>query len=255
MQVQTSVLAGRLKGKDETGVRVGRIVSKYKVAAEAALAGAHVIRANVAKKQMSATDTVRNCKGLCEIERAFRSLQTVDLKTRRSHHHLEDRVRAHIVLCMLGYCVEWPMREAWRDLRFAGEDLQANRHPDPVAPAKRSEADLQKVLTHTLPDGTPAHSLRTLLEDPDAIVRNTRVTRSGKPLHRPSRWSPPRTPLNSERCSCCSGSPCSQGASSCCVGKRLIHPKIALEPQGNSRLTHAHGGGRIPYHGAHVHSQ
>ena len=201
-KVHASVASGRLKGKDKLGVRVGRIVNKYKVAkhfeltiedqrfdfkiledkvaAEAALDGVYVIRTNVAKKQMSAADTVRNYKGLCEVERAFRSLKTVDLKIRPIHHHLENRVRAHIFLCMLAYYVEWHMREAWRELLFADEDLEAKQHRDPVTPAKRSEAALQKVLTHTLPDGTPAHSFRTLLEDLGTIVRNTCVTRSAK---------------------------------------------------------------------------
>ena len=76
---------------------------------------------------MSAADTVRNYKGLCEVERAFRSLKTVDLKIRFIHHHLEDRVRAHIFLCVLAYYVEWHMREAWRELLFADEDLEAMR--------------------------------------------------------------------------------------------------------------------------------
>ena len=255
MQVQTSVLAGRLKGKDETGVRVGRIVSKYKVAAEAALDGVHVIRTNVAKKQMSAPDTVRNCKGLCEIERALRSLQTVDLKTRRSHHHLEDRVRAHSFLCMLGYCVEWHMREAWRELLFADEDLQANRHRDPVAPAKRSEADLHKVLTHTLPDGTPTHSVRTLLEDLDAIVRNTRVTRSRKtpspafPMVTTANATRPRALQLLQRIAV-------QPGRRQLMRRQAAHsPENCARPKGSSRLTHAHGGGRIPYHDGHVHSQ
>ena len=72
------------------------------------------------------------------------------------------------------------MREAWRELLFADEDLEAKPHRDPVAPAKRSEAALQKVLTHTLLDGTPAHSFRTLLEHLGTLMRNTCVTRSAK---------------------------------------------------------------------------
>lgn len=96
-----------------------------KVAAEAALDGIYVIRTNVPKKQLGTADTVRSYKGLCEVERAFRSLNTVDLKIRPIHHRLEDRVRARIFLCMLGYYVESHMREAGRELLFADEDLEA----------------------------------------------------------------------------------------------------------------------------------
>ena len=104
----------------------------------------------------------------------------MDLKIRPIHHHLEKRVRAHIFRCMLAYYVEWHMREAWRELLFTDEDLEAKQHRDPVAPAKRSDAALQKALTHTLRDGTPAHTFRTLLDDLGAIVRNTCVTHSAK---------------------------------------------------------------------------
>ncbi|MGH9302713.1 MAG: IS1634 family transposase, partial [Acidimicrobiales bacterium] len=176
-KVRASVTAGRLRGKEKIGVRVGRVVNKYKVAkhfelsieergfefkiledqvaAEAALDGLYVIRTNLPKKQLSAPDTVRSYKGLCEVERAFRSLKTVDLKIRPIHHRLEDRVRAHIFLCMLAYYVEWHMKEAWRELLFADEDLEAKQHRDPVAPAKRSPAALQKITERTLEDGSP----------------------------------------------------------------------------------------------------
>ena len=82
-------------------------------------------------------------------------------------------MRAHIFLCMLAYYVEWHLREAWRPLLFADEDQPAKADRDPVARAQRSEDAMQKVLTHTLPDGTPAHSFRTLLEELSALVRNT----------------------------------------------------------------------------------
>src|SRR5690606_38574937 len=165
--VRGSVQSGRLKGKDAIGVRVGRVVNKYKVAkhfeltieddcltftrreeqiaAEAALDGIYVIRTNVPQTQMSAPDTVRNYKALADVERAFRSLKTVDLKIRPIHHRLERRVRAHIFLCMLAYYVEWHMREAWRELLFADEDTQAKLSRDPVAPAQRSDEALRKV--------------------------------------------------------------------------------------------------------------
>jgi len=122
---------------------------------------------------MSAPDAVRSYKSLSDVERAFRTLKTIDLEVRPIHHRLADRVRAHIFLCMLAFYVEWHMREAWRPLLFADEDLEAKANRDPVAPAKRSEAAEEKVVTKTLADGTPAHSFRTLLADLSTIVRNT----------------------------------------------------------------------------------
>jgi hypothetical protein len=197
-QVRASVQSGRLEGRDKIGVRVGRVLNKYKVgkhfalqitekgfdfhlqeeqiAAEAALDGIYVIRTSLPKKHMSAADTVRNYKALANVERAFRSLKTVDLKVRPIHHRLEDRVRAHIFLCMLAYYVEWHLLQVWRELLFADEDQAAKAHRDPVAPAERSAAALHKAATHTLADGTPAHSLRTLLEELSTLVRNTCCT-------------------------------------------------------------------------------
>ncbi len=122
---------------------------------------------------MSAPEAVRSYKALSEVERAFRTLKTIDLEVRPIHHRLADRVRAHIFLCMLAYYVEWHMREAWRPLLFADEDLAAKAKRDPVAPVKRSDAAEEKVVTKTLQDGTPAHSFRTLVEDLSTIVRNT----------------------------------------------------------------------------------
>ncbi len=129
------------------------------------------------KRQMSAPETVRSYKGLSEVERAFRSLKTVDLKVRPIHHWLEDRVRAHIFLCMLAYYVEWHMREAWRELLLTDEDMAAKANRDPVAPARRSQAALQKITKRTHDDGTPVHSFGTLLAELSTIVRNTCTTR------------------------------------------------------------------------------
>src|SRR5437016_9012054 len=122
---------------------------------------------------MDSADCVRNYKALANVERAFRSLKTVDLKVRPIHHRTADRVRAHIFLCLLAYYVEWHMREAWRELMFAATDQQAKAKRDPVAPAKRSRAALAKVASHTLDDGTPAHSFATLLAELATIVQNT----------------------------------------------------------------------------------
>lgn len=207
-KVRRMVEHGKLSGKGEIGVRVGRVVNKYKVAkhfdltiedghfsytvlqqqveAEAALDGLYVIRTNVPKKQMAAEETVRSYKALSDVERAFRSLKTVDLKIRPIHHRLEERVRAHIFLCMLAYYVEWHMREAWRELMFADEDTAAKARRDPVAPAQRSEQALQKIATRILEDGTLVHSFPTLLQELSTIVRNTCVTRGDdRDSHRP----------------------------------------------------------------------
>jgi hypothetical protein len=143
------------------------------IAAEAALDGIYIIRSSLSAAQMDAPDCVRNYKSLAQVERAFRSLKTVDLKVRPIHHRKPDRVRAHIFLCMLAYYVEWHMREAWRELMFADVDQAAKTTRDPVAPAQRSEAAQDKAARHTLDDGTPAHSFSTLLAELAGIVRNT----------------------------------------------------------------------------------
>jgi transposase len=194
-KVQSSVAAGRLKGQDAIGVRVGKVVDQYKmakhfeldieersfvfrrkqdgIAAEAALDGLYIIRTSVPAERMDAAECVRRYKSLAQVERAFRSLKTIDLKVRPIHHRLADRVRAHLFLCMLAYYVEWHMREAWRELMFADEDQRGKLTRDPVVPAKRSDAAELKALTHTLEDGTPAHSFGTLLAELGTIVRNT----------------------------------------------------------------------------------
>jgi hypothetical protein len=128
---------------------------------------------------MDSAEAVRSYKALAEVERAFRSMKTLDLHIRPIHHWLETRVRAHILLCMLAYYVEWHMREAWRALLFADEDLKPKTQRDPVAPAKRSIAALRKAATHTLDDGSPAHSFPTLLQELSTIVRNTCQPASG----------------------------------------------------------------------------
>jgi hypothetical protein len=121
---------------------------------------------------MTADDTVRSYKLLGQVERAFRSLKTIDLKVRPIRHRTANRVRAHIFLCMLAYYVQWHMLEAWRPLLFCDEDQQAKATRDPVAPAKRSKAALRKVHSKTLDDGSEAHSFQTLLKLLSGIVRN-----------------------------------------------------------------------------------
>jgi len=198
-KVKRMVERGKLRTPAEIGIRAGKVVDKFKVAkhfaleidnghfdfrvlkerveAEARLDGIYVIRTSVPEKRMSLDDTVRSYKLLSTVERAFRSLKTVDLKVRPIHHRLAGRVRGHIFLCMLAYYVEWHMREAWRALLFADEDQQAKKTRDPVAPAERSEAAELKAATHQLADGSPAHSFQTLLDLLGTITRNTCRTR------------------------------------------------------------------------------
>lgn len=183
----------RLKTAAAIGVRVGRVLNKYKMAkhfdleiedgkfawqrkttaieAEAALDGLYVIRTSV-PTAMTSEQVVRHYKGLREVERAFRSLKTVDLKIRPIHHRLENRLRAHIFLCMLAYYVEWHLREAWRELLLADEDLAAKAERDPVPPAQRSDAAEQIVRQRINAQGWPVHSFLTLLEDLATQVRN-----------------------------------------------------------------------------------
>lgn len=160
-------------------------VDEDKVAAEAALDGLYVVRTSVATARLSAADTVLSYKRLSQVERAFRTLKSLDLEVRPIRHRRERRVRAHIFLCMLAYYVEWHMIEAWRPLLFADEHQAAKASRDPVAPAQRSAAALQKVHTHTLEDGTQAHSFRTLLTSLSGIVRN-RCCLHGAPADTPT---------------------------------------------------------------------
>jgi hypothetical protein len=201
-KVESLVAAGKLSGRDTIGVRVGKVIGKYKVgkhfdldiqdaafafsvndarvAAEAALDGVYVIRTSAAEADMSAEAAVLNYKRLSEVERAFRTLKGVDLQVRPIRHRLESRVKAHIFLSMLTYYVQWHLAEAWKPLLFADE-APADEERDPVAPAKRSAAALAKAQTRRLADGTPALSFRGLLSHLATIVRNTMRAKDAKP--------------------------------------------------------------------------
>ena len=194
---------GVLHGQDAIGVRVGKVLDKYKVAKhftltisddrfdfdidekkvtdEASLDGLYVVRTSLAPAVMSAEEAVRSYKRLSQVERAFRSFKTMDLHVRPIHHHREPRVRAHILVCMLAYYVQWHMFEAWRPILFADEDQHATATRDPVAPARRSDAAEQKARSKTLPDGSEVHSFRTLLTLLSAIVKNTCRIPTGRP--------------------------------------------------------------------------
>jgi len=146
-------------------------VDEHKVSAEAALDGIYVIRTSLTDG-LSPADAVRHYKSLSQVERAFRSIKTMDLEIRPIHHYQENRVRAHLFLCMLAYYVKWHMMEAWRPLLFADEDQQAKQHRDPVAPAKRSSKAIAKVHSKQLSDESTTHGFQSLLRTMATIVRS-----------------------------------------------------------------------------------
>jgi hypothetical protein len=186
----------RLKGQDRIGLRVGKVLNRFKVgkhfilmvtetgfsyqrdvariAEEAALDGIYVIRTSVPKDQLGTEETVRAYKDLAGLERAFRSYKTVDLKVRPIYHYLADRVRAHVFLCMLAYYVEWHMRKALAPLLFEEDDKESAEalRTSVVAPAQPSPKARRKAQTKQTEDGTPVHSFQTLLADLATIVKN-----------------------------------------------------------------------------------
>ena len=138
---------------------------------EAALDGIYVIRTSL--EELLAEDAVRHYKSLSQVERAFRSIKTMDLEVRPINHRLEKRVKTHLFLCMLAYYIKWHMMEAWRPLLFADEDQHSKQTRDPVAPAKRSTKAVEKINSKRLEDGSVAHSFQSLLRNLATIVRNT----------------------------------------------------------------------------------
>ncbi len=198
---------GTLAGEAEIALRIGEQINRYKmkkhfereiaanrlqfrrkqdsIAQEAVLDGIHVIRTSLPEVDMTAADSVRKYKALTRAERAFRSIKTVSLRVRPIHHRSADRVRAHFLLCMLAYYVEWHMREARSELLFADPERERiARSRDPVAPAERSEDAERKAATTCLDDGSPAYCFRTLIGHLESINRNTCRPKPGK--RRPS---------------------------------------------------------------------
>jgi len=185
------------KGKARIALRVGNIVGKYKmrkhfilhieedsfsfernqesIAKEAALDGFYVIRTSVSARRMDTKETVRTYKSLSRVEQAFRSLKSVDLHVRPIYHHLDDRVRAHIFLCMLAYCVEWHMRQRLAPLLFDDEhkDEMAKSKASVVAPAVRSASAHSKDASKRTKDDMPVSSFQTLLGTLSTLCRNT----------------------------------------------------------------------------------
>jgi transposase len=185
-----------LRGKQNIGLRVGKVLNRYKmgkhfqieiqedsfsyqrrqanIEKEKSLDGIYVIRTNVSPEVFSSEQAVRNYKSLSGVERAFRSLKTVDLHVRPIHHRQPDRVRAHIFLCMLAYYVEWHMRQDLAPLLFDDDDKAAaeQARTSVVAPAQRSASAQQKASSRRTPDDLPVHSFQTLLSDLATIVAN-----------------------------------------------------------------------------------
>lgn len=180
----------------EIGLKVGKLLGRYKmgkhfqytigegtftwsrreqsIRQEAKLDGIYVIRTNEAAERLSAEDTVRSYKSLSQVERAFRSLKGIDLLVRPIRHRSEDRVPAHIFLCLLAYYVEWHMRRAWAPLLFEDEELpEQRRRRDPILPAAASESAQRKKATHQTADGFPVHSFQTLMAE---LASRARVT-------------------------------------------------------------------------------
>jgi len=186
----------RLQGKDSIGVRVGRDLNRFKVgkhfqleigedrfsyrrkeeaiAAEAALDGIYVIRTSVPAEAMDADTCVASYKDLSAVERAFRSLKSIDLKIRPIHHRTADRVRSHVFMCMLAYYVEWHMRQDLAPMLFDDEEPAIGEllRDSVVTPALRSPDALRKVHTRRTDDGDPVHSFQTLLQDLASLTRN-----------------------------------------------------------------------------------
>lgn len=185
-----------LRGKKEIGLAVGQVLGHYKmgkhlqltieedrfdwkrkpasIEREAALDGIYVIRTSVPASKLTSQQVVATYKSLSTVERAFRSMKSVDLKVRPIYHHQAERVKAHVFLCMLAYYVEWHMHRALAPLLFDDEDHEAAqaRRASIVAPAQRSASAQQKAAGKQTADGLPVHSFRSLLADLATLTRN-----------------------------------------------------------------------------------
>ena len=187
-----AVAAGRLTGSDKIGLKVGKLINKYKMAkhftltiddthlnierntnqidAEAALDGIYVIRTSVSTENLDAAGVVEAYKNLSRVERDFRSIKVDDLDLRPIFHRLDDRVRAHVLICMCAAYLTWHLRQAWAPLTFTDEH-QPDR-TNPVAPATRSDTAQKKASRRANPDGQPVRSFRALLDHLATLTRN-----------------------------------------------------------------------------------
>jgi transposase len=202
--------------KAEIGKKVGKVINRYKVAKhftveiadgafsfslkqesiarESQLDGIYVIRTSEPADRLSAQDTVRTYKRLAQVERAIRSIKTVDLLVRPIHHRTEDHVRAHIFLCMLAYYVEMQMRRSLAPLLFDDEELDEQRKSrDPVKPAKPSVSAEDKKRLRVTTDGLPVQSFQSLMSHLATRCRNrckVRGERNGLAFHQTTEMSP-----------------------------------------------------------------
>jgi hypothetical protein len=190
--VITRVAAGRLQGAGEIGVEVGKVITKYKtgkhfavtitddtltvtrkqaqIDAEAMLDGIYVLRTPVPADKLDAPGVVTAYKNLKYVERDFRHIKSDDLDLRPVFHRLEERVKAHVLICMLACYLTWHLRRAWAPLTFTGQDPPAPGNP--VAPASRSARAQAKASGQHDPAGRPYRSFRGLLEHLATLTRN-----------------------------------------------------------------------------------
>jgi transposase len=196
--VARSAAAKRPESAAEIGVRAGKIINHYRmskhftltigdgslewarkqdeIAREELLDGIYVVRTSEPTERLTAADGVRSYKRLALVEQAFRCLKGIDLLVRPIHHRTAERVRAHILLCLLAYHVEWHLRRAWEPLLFEDEGLTEDRpRRDPVAAARPSESARLKKKTHKTPGGLPVQSFRTLMAHLGTRCRNACV--------------------------------------------------------------------------------
>jgi hypothetical protein len=191
--ITAAVTAGRLHDADAIGLKVGRVINRYKMAkhftvtitdtslrierkqhqiqAEAALDGIYVIRTSVPADTLDPASAVSAYKNLAHVERDFRSLKTDDLDLRPIHHRLEDRVRAHVLICMLAGYPTWHLRHAWAPLTYTDEHPTTARQ-NPVAAAKRSPAAARKASRHRDQHDQPVRGFRGLLDHLATLTRN-----------------------------------------------------------------------------------
>jgi hypothetical protein len=191
--IAARVVNGTLHGADQIGLAVGPAVKRYRmrkhfelqitdttftyqrkhsqIATETALDGFYILRTSLPGETLAAEDVVGAYKNLEQAERAFGSFKGPDLQIRPIHHHLEDRVRAHVLICMLAYYLTWHLKAAWKPLLFTDEHRPTN--PDPVAKAVRSPAAQHKAQTKSTTTGEPCHSYHSLLAELATQTRNT----------------------------------------------------------------------------------
>ena len=192
-EIAQRVERGTLQGADQIGLAVGPALKRYRVkkhfqvkitdttftyerkteqiTAEATLDGIYVLRTSVTDSELDSGEVVRSYKQLKVIERAFRTLKGPELEIRPIHHRLEDRVRAHVFLCMLAYYLTWHLRQAWAPLLFTDEHPPTQ--PDPVAKATRSRSAQRKAQSKRTTSGETAHSYKSLLAELATLTRNT----------------------------------------------------------------------------------